>query len=104
MAMFIVPISDTIPPVKSAFEKGGTSAAAAPPSNGFTSLFRDIFAEVQETHRVVAEDNVRMAMGEIDDLHTLYNNMTKAQLSVDAFVAVKNAVVDSYEKVLQMQI
>jgi len=103
MAMFIVPISDTIPPVKSAFESGG-KAVDTEPKTGFTSLFRDIFAEVQESNRIVAEDNVRMAMGEIDDLHTLYNNMTKAQISVEAFVAVKNATVESYERIMQMQI
>ena len=40
--------------------------------------------------------------GEIDDLHTIYNNMTKASIAVETFVAVKNAAVDAYNQVLQI--
>ncbi len=41
-------------------------------------------------------------MGEIDDLHTIYNNMTKASVAVDTFVAVKDAVVNAYDRIIQM--
>jgi len=102
--MFIVPLSDAIPPVQSLFEKSGSQTAISETRDGFTSLFKDIFAEVQDTHRVTAEDNVKMVMGEIDDLHTLYNNTTKAAISIEAFVAVKNAAIDSYEKIMNIQI
>lgn len=48
------------------------------------------------------EDSLRLAMGEIDDLHTIYNNMTKASVAVDTFVAVKDAVVNAYDRIIQM--
>ena len=45
---------------------------------------------------------MRLAMGDIDDLHTIYNNMTKAAVAVETFVAIKDAAVNAYDKVLQI--
>jgi flagellar hook-basal body complex protein FliE len=104
IAVFIVPINDSISPVESLFSAGTETGAVSEAGEGFSSLFKEIFAEVVETNKITAEDNVRMTMGEIDDLHTLYNNMQKAQISVETFVTLKNTVVDAYEKVMNMQI
>lgn len=101
--MFIVPISNAIQPVESLFDDKKTAAVADSTDNPqFSDVFKEIFTDVQETQRVVQEDSVRLAMGEIDDLHTIYNNMTKASVAVDTFVAVKNAAVNAYEQVLQI--
>ena len=61
-----------------------------------------MFSDVQETQQVVNEDVVKLTLGEIDDLHTIYNNLTKASVAVDTFVAVKDAVVNAYDRVLQI--
>ncbi|MBQ8177058.1 MAG: flagellar hook-basal body complex protein FliE [Oscillospiraceae bacterium] len=101
--MFIVPISNAIQPVESLFDSKNTAAAAdSVDTPQFSDVFKEIFTDVQETQRVVQEDSVRLAMGEIDDLHTIYNNMTKASVAVETFVAVKNAAVNAYEQVLQI--
>ncbi|MCL2053613.1 MAG: flagellar hook-basal body complex protein FliE [Oscillospiraceae bacterium] len=101
--MFIVPISDGIPPVKSIFERTPT-VQSAEQQEGFKSLFKEIFAEAQAAGVNTADDNIRMVNGEIDDLHTLYNNATKAAISVEAFVAVKNTTVEAFERIMNMQI
>ena len=103
--MFIVPISGAISPVESYFDKNDAAAASAADSLDrpqFSDVFREIFSEVQETQKVVQEDSVKLALGEIDDLHTIYNNMTKAAVAVDTFVAVKDAAIDAYNRVLQI--
>lgn len=46
--------------------------------------------------------SVKLTLGEIDDLHTIYNNMTKASVAVDTFVAVKDAAVNAYNSILQI--
>lgn len=101
--MFIVPISSAISPVESFFDKADVAAAA---NNGdtpkFSDVFKEIYNEVQETQTAVQEDSVRLALGEIDDLHTIYNNMTKASVAVDTFVAVKDAAVNAYNSILQI--
>ena len=65
-------------------------------------IFKDVFNEVQETQLQSQIDSVKLIQGEIDDLHTIYNNMTKAAVAVETFVAVKNAAVDAYNQVLQI--
>ena len=103
--MFIVPISSAIKPVESYFDKETASAEAAADSLDrpqFSDVFKELFSEVQETQRVVQEDSVKLTLGEIDDLHTIYNNMTKAGIAVDTFVAVKDAAIDAYNRVLQI--
>ena len=101
--MFIVPISNAIQPVESVFDDKNTAAVADSNDNPqFSDVFKEIFTDVQETQRVVQEDSVRLAMGDVDDLHTIYNNMTKAAVAVETFVAIKDAAVGAYDKVLQI--
>lgn len=101
--MFIVPISSAIRPVESYFDKDSfeeTAEVADRPR--FSDVFREVFNNVQETQRVVQEDSVKLTLGEIDDLHTIYNNMTKAAVAVDTFVAVKDAAISAYDRILQI--
>lgn len=101
--MFIVPISNAIQPIESVFDNKASGAAAdSVDTPQFSDVFREIFTDVQETQRVVQEDSVRLAMGEIDDLHTIYNNMTKATVAVETFVAVKDAAINAYDRILQI--
>lgn len=101
--MFIVPISNAIQPVESLFDNKTAAAVSDSTDNPqFSDVFKEVFNDVQETQRVVQEDSVRLAMGEIDDLHTIYNNMTKAAVAVETFVAIKDAAVNAYDKVLQI--
>lgn len=100
--MFIVPINSSMRPIESLFDDNTVSGVQDSDKPQFSDVFKEIFSEVQETQRVVQEDSLRLAMGEIDDLHTIYNNMTKASIAVDTFVAVKDAVVNAYDRIIQM--
>lgn len=99
--MFIVPISNNISPVESLFDKN-EQVVKTEDTASFSDVFRDIFNEVENTQAQTQEDAVKLIQGEIDDLHTIYNNMTKAAVAVETFVAVKNAAVDAYNQVLQI--
>lgn len=101
--MFIVPISSTITPVESLFDRTETAEnAEGSDAPKFSDVFKEIFGEVQETQKILQEDSVKLTLGEIDDLHTIYNNMTKASVAVDTFVAVKDAAVNAYNSILQI--
>ncbi|MDE7302908.1 MAG: flagellar hook-basal body complex protein FliE [Oscillospiraceae bacterium] len=100
--MFIVPINSSMRPIESLFEDNNAAGIQDQDKPQFSDVFKEIFSEVQDTQRVVQEDSLRLAMGEIDDLHTIYNNMTKASVAVDTFVAVKDAVVNAYDRIIQM--
>ncbi len=100
--MFIVPISSAISPVESLFEKNEDIAVPKEASPQFSDIFREVFDDVQETQLQSQIDSVRLIQGEIDDLYEIYNNMTKAAVAVETFVAVKNAAVDAYNQMLQI--
>ena len=101
--MFIVPISGAISPVQSVFDnENGQVKEITESSPQFSDVFREVFNDVQETQQQTNIDAVKLMQGEIDDLHTIYNNMTKASIAVETFVAVKNAAVDAYNQVLQI--
>ena len=101
--MFIVPISSSIQPVESYFDNAVKSVSEEENDKPqFSDVFKEIFNDMQETQQVMNEDVVKLTLGEIDDLHTVYNNMTKAGIAVDTFVAVKDAVINAYDRVLQI--
>ena len=101
--MFIVPISGAISPVQSVFDnENGQVKEITESAPQFSDVFREVFNDVQETQQQTNIDAVKLMQGEIDYLHTIYNNMTKASIAVETFVAVKNAAVDAYNQVLQI--
>ena len=100
--MFIVPISSTISPVNSVFDEEKKAEKVTEDTPRFSDVFREIFNDVQETQAQTQVDAVKIIQGDIDDLHTIYNNRTKAAVAVETFVAVKNAAVDAYNQVLQI--
>ena len=100
--MFIVPISGSISPVESLFDKELQTNEKVEETATLSDVFKDIFKEVEATQAQTQVDAVRLIQGDIDDLHTIYNNMTKAAVAVETFVAVKNAAVDAYSQVLQI--
>lgn len=101
--MFIVPISGAISPVESLFDGNNeTREKVVSDTPQFSDIFKEVFNDVQETQQQSKIDSVKLMQGDIDDLHTIYNNMTKASIAVETFVAVKNAAVDAYNQVLQI--
>lgn len=101
--MYIVPISSAITPLD-ILSQNETAAADnnKTVSPSFADVFREVMTDVTETQQVVNEDSARLVMGEIDDLHTIYNNLTKAEIAVETFVAVKDACQQSYDQIMQM--
>lgn len=102
--MYIVPISSSIEPLNilsqnemaAAESKGGIKGPT------FADVFREIMGDMEDTQQVLNEDAANIIMGGIDDLHTIYNHITKAQVAVETFVAVKNACQQSYDQILQI--
>ena len=101
--MYIVPISSAITPLD-ILSQNETAAAESSKTDSpsFTDVFREAVTDVTDTQQVVNEDSARLVMGEIDDLHTIYNNLTKAEIAVETFVAIKDACQQSYDQIMQM--
>lgn len=101
--MYIIPISSSIQPLNILSQNEKASAVTNnEKSPSFSDVFREVITDVTETQQTVNEDAAKLVMGEIDDLHTIYNNLTKAEIAVETFVAVRDACKQSYDEIMQM--
>lgn len=101
--MYIVPISSSITPLNILSQNETAAAQDKADQPSFADVFREIAKDVTDTQKTVNEDAAKLVMGEIDDLHTIYNDITKAQIAVETFVAIKDACQQSYNELMQMQ-
>lgn len=102
--MYIIPISSSITPLNILSQNENTAAVNKEKSPSFADVFREVMTDVEQTQQTVNEDAARLVMGEIDDLHTIYNNLTKAEVAIETFVAVRDACQQSYNEILQMNL
>lgn len=72
------------------------------------SLFKDIFTNaienVKETDADLTEQQYLLAIGEIDDPHTVTIAATKAQISVDLLVQLRNRAMESYNEIMRINL
>ena len=101
--MYIVPISTAITPLNTMSQNTEVvSNNADKPS--FTDVFKEVFDETQSAQKVLDQNAADIVMGNIDDLHTVYNNITKAQISLQTMVAIRDAAQQSYKELMQMSV
>ncbi len=107
--MFIVPINNNISAVdnltsldfnKKVEEKDNLQGSEA----SFTDIFKQAVQNVEETRKVAEEDAIKVALGEVDDLHTIQINLEKAATAIDVLVTMKNTAIDSYNEIMRMGI
>ena len=77
---------------------------AMTPSIPFDGFFRDILQNVIETDKIVAKDALALATGQSDDLHTIMLNQSKAQMSVQLMVQVRNRLMESYSEIMRINL
>ena len=75
-----------------------------PSKASFLDVFRGMVNNVIETNEQVDRDMIDLMLGNIDDLATVQDNLTKAGIAVDLLVTVKNEVLSSYNTIINMQI
>ena len=103
--MFIVPLNNTITPLATPSQAENTSLKTENTEGGsFLDIFREAYDAAAETQRISEEDSIKIMTGEIDDPAQIAINAQKAALSLQTFVSLKNAAVDAYKEMMQMQI
>ena len=106
--MFIVPMNANFSPIESIkpldFDTKNKTEAIDSASASFTDIFKQAVTNVEETRKVAEEDAIKVALGEVDDLHTVQINLEKAATAIDVLVAMKNTAVESYNEIMRMGI
>lgn len=98
--MFIVPMSGITPlPSISPNTKTDETSSAS-----FADIFKQAIQNAEDTQKVCQEDAVKVALGEVDDLHTVQINMEKASAALEVLVSMKNTAIDAYNEIMRMNI
>lgn len=99
--MFITPMKPlseihSSPPVNNAEERQNSSS--------FLNIFQDAVDNLKETEAAVQRDTELMATGQIDDLHTLGINATKAYLAERLVIELRNRALDAYSEIMRLNV
>lgn len=70
----------------------------------FQTTFENALNDVKETSSAVDQEVYKLATGQSDNLHDLTIASTKASLSVELFVQLRNKALDSYQEIMRMGI
>ncbi|NLG93272.1 MAG: flagellar hook-basal body complex protein FliE [Clostridiales bacterium] len=68
----------------------------------FQSLFQDAIQNVKDTDSVLNQELVKLTTGQSDNLHDIIIASTKASLSVQMLVQLRNKALDAYNEVMRM--
>ncbi|MDJ0924464.1 MAG: flagellar hook-basal body complex protein FliE [Acidimicrobiia bacterium] len=97
----------TVPPITSVTGTAGVNAAgAASPSaaQGFGDTISNALQAVSESEFAADAIAESVATGGDATVQQLMVSMTKAQLSVDLLVQVRNKAVEAYQEIMRMQV
>lgn len=70
----------------------------------FKNIFEDAVKNVVQTEQNVNSDTALLATGQSDDLHNLQIDITKAQLSLQMMVQLRNRAMDAYSEIMRMNL
>ncbi|MCL2037210.1 MAG: flagellar hook-basal body complex protein FliE [Oscillospiraceae bacterium] len=105
--MNITPLNSYISPIgthgglKGGFVEEQSEKSGVPT---FLDVFTQIYTEAVQSGQTVDSDRIRMMLGDADDLEQIQLNLQKAELATELFVNIRNAVLDSYNEIVRMQI
>lgn len=70
----------------------------------FKSMFLDAIEAVKETNNQVNIDAEKLATGRSDNLHQYSIDITRAQLSLELLVELRNKALESYNEIMRLGI
>lgn len=84
-----------------------TAASKTNASGEFDSILSSALDMINETNDLAANaeaEEIKFALGESENTHDLSVAMQKAAVSLQYTVAVKNAMLDAYKEIMNIQI
>lgn len=73
-------------------------------SISFEHVLIDAVENVNKTDLAAQQDIIKVATGEVNDLHTITINATKAELAVQMLVQIRNKALDAYNEIMRISL
>ena len=106
--MRISPINITgsvLKPTSAAFAPENLeSIDVGPAGTGFKNAVKKAVAEVNSLQHQADDMAVKLAAGDVEDVHKAMIAMQKAKLALDFTIQVRNKVVEAYQEIMRMQV
>ncbi|MGI6731910.1 MAG: flagellar hook-basal body complex protein FliE [Anaerovoracaceae bacterium] len=103
--MFIVPMNSSIniDKVKSLTQDSDKTSLNQDGNNGsgFKEILQDMVQNVEDTEAVTKMDAYNLAMGNMDDMHTMMINAAKADIALQTMVQIRNKVLEAYSEIMR---
>ncbi|HEY8339144.1 MAG TPA: flagellar hook-basal body complex protein FliE [Egibacteraceae bacterium] len=93
-----------IPAIGSVFPTESTTAAPETAAPGFADALRNGLQQVSSLERSADTVAETLASGGDAEIHDLMTATSKAQLSVDLLVQVRNRAVEAYQEIMRLQV
>lgn len=84
--------------------KTSSSSSSSQAQLPFKSLFETAVNNVKQTQSNYDSEVYKMATGQSDNLHDITIASSKASLSVDLLVQMRNKLLDAYDEVMRMSL
>lgn len=68
----------------------------------FTKVFESAVDNVNKAESTLKQDEIMVATGQADDLHTVMIDAAKAELALSMLVQVRNKALDAYNEIMRM--
>jgi len=68
----------------------------------FREIFTTAINNLQETERIANNNSLLLALGEIDDLHTIGVDATRAFLAERLVIELRNRTMEAYSEIMRM--
>lgn len=83
---------------------GQSKAADQEKTVSFQDLLSNAIKEADDAYVTASNDTQALLSGEVDNLAQVMINGTKAELSLNMVIQVRNKVVDAYNEIMRMQV
>ena len=105
--MQFTPITQ-LPPITSidALKKQTSQVNATEETNqtSFADIYKGMIEDVKETQAIADQDSIDLALGNVDDLHTVMINAEKAEFALNLTVSVTSKMLSAYNDIIKMNI
>lgn len=72
--------------------------------SNFLDIFKNAINNVVQTDAVAKQDELLIATGQADNLHSITINATKAELALQTLVQIRNKAMDAYNEIMRMSL
>ncbi|MDR2532484.1 MAG: flagellar hook-basal body complex protein FliE [Oscillospiraceae bacterium] len=70
----------------------------------FLDVYKSIVGGAAATQEQKSQDMLDLMLGDVDDLERIQSNITKAQISLELLVNVRNVTLEAYNEIIKMSI